>query len=85
MNDVTTRQIGELREEIRLRERGRAVLVNCLVAIAEHSTSHADAVRMARDQLSAAGVYYRHNPNLSDEEKAAMPSYFKFEPPVGGD
>jgi hypothetical protein len=82
MNDDTTRQIGELREEIRLRERGRAALVNCLAAIAEQSISHADAVRIARDQLSKAGAFFRPNPNLSAEDRAAMPSYFQFEPPL---
>jgi hypothetical protein len=82
MNADTKPQIDKLSEDVRLRELGRISVINCLRAIAEQSTSHADAIGMARDQLSQAGVVFRHNPNLSAEEKSRLPSYFRFEPPL---
>jgi hypothetical protein len=55
----------ELREEIRRRETGRISSLDALKAVAEQSTSHADAVRIATEQLRKAGAFFRPNPTLS--------------------
>ena len=56
---------GELREDIQRRETGRINLLNALKAVAEQSTSHADAVRIATQQLRKAGAVFRPNPALN--------------------
>ena len=57
-------QLLELQAEIDRREQGRVSLINALSAIAERSTSHEDAVRLAREQLQAVGCFTQSNPSL---------------------
>jgi hypothetical protein len=64
------------------RELGRISVINALKAIAEQSTSHADAVQMAREQLIKAGVFLQHNPNLGTATREAMPFPYRFDPPL---
>ena len=50
-------QLLDLQEEIDRREQGRISLINALSEIAERSTSYENAVRLAREQLQAAGCF----------------------------
>jgi hypothetical protein len=43
-------------------ERGRITLLNALKAIAERSTSHEDAVQLARKHLRDAGCWVEDHP-----------------------
>jgi hypothetical protein len=54
----------ELEDDVQRREQGRVRLINALSTIAERSTSHDEAVRIARGQLHAAGNFIKSNPSV---------------------
>jgi hypothetical protein len=63
----------ELREDIERRV-GRISLLNALKAVAERSTSHADAARIATEQPRAHGAYFKPNQFVESRSNEAIPT-----------
>jgi hypothetical protein len=57
-------RLQELEDDIQRRELGRVSLIAALKAIADRSTSHEEAVRLAQEKLRGAGVFTTNNPTL---------------------